>query len=50
MTVRSRTLMLIGALSMLAACVAGTQLPASEAAADPLAAPAASEWLSDGRD
>ena len=50
MTVRSRTAALIGALAMLAACVAGTQLPASDVAADPLASPAAGEWPSDGRD
>jgi quinohemoprotein ethanol dehydrogenase len=38
----------LGALTLLAACVAGTQ-PQS-ASADPLASPAADEWPSDGRD
>jgi quinohemoprotein ethanol dehydrogenase len=48
MTLRSRYAALIGALAMLAACAAATQqLPGS--AADPLAAPEAGEWLSDGR-
>ena len=50
MILRSRTAALFGALALLAACVAGTQLPASNVAADPLASPAAGEWPSDGRD
>jgi len=51
MTLRSRTVALAGALAMLAACVAGTQTPAGNTAStDPLAAPAAGDWPSDGRD
>ncbi len=50
MTFRTRTAALIGALSLLAACATATQQPARTAAADPLAAPAANAWPSDGRD
>jgi quinohemoprotein ethanol dehydrogenase len=49
MRIRSRLAALAGVLSLLVACVSGTQ-PARVAAADPLAAPAAGEWPSDGRD
>jgi quinohemoprotein ethanol dehydrogenase len=38
----------LGALTLLAACVAGAE--AQSAAPDPLASPAADEWPSDGRD
>ena len=50
MTVRSRTLALLGALAMLAACVAAGPESRSNTAVDPLAAPAPDEWPSDGRD
>ena len=44
-------LALLGALGLaLAACTAEPLAPAAIAASDPLAAPAAGEWPSDGRD
>ena len=50
MILRSRTAALIGALAMLAACVAGAPQPSGTAGADPLAAPEPGAWPSDGRD